>query len=85
MANVQNWTYKLYVLLLLGRVNGADKRGTRVFLHLPTVGKSLGVTTKKLKMYIIEGNDMALYSNIKKRHRIWSLDIMLPPRDEDVQ
>ena len=73
------WHYRLYTLLALGRIPGAERRGERVFMHLPTAAAYLSTSTARLKDYIAEGVDSALFYDVKKRHKIWSFSIALPP------
>jgi hypothetical protein len=83
MTKAAHWTYKLYVMLLLGRINGAERRGTRVFIHMPTATRYLSINPTRIRKYITDGVDLALFTNLKKRQRIWSFDITMPPPDED--
>lgn len=78
---VSYWHYRLYTLLALGRVPGAERRAERVFMHLPTASAHLSTTTARLKDYIQEGVDAAIFYDLKKRHKIWSFSIVLPPAD----
>lgn len=79
------WPYKLYTLLALGRIAGAERRGSRVFMHLPTTAKWLGIPSSRLRLYIEHGSQLAIFDNINKRPgRIWAFDIILP-REESRQ
>ena len=69
---------RLFGLLLLGSVGGCDRRGTRVFMHLPTAAQYLGTSTRRLREYIAEGEGGGLFYDVKKRHKIWSLSLALP-------
>jgi len=73
--------YRLYTLLALGRVPGAERRAERVFMHLPTAATHLATSTARLKSYIQEGIDAAIFYDLKKRHKIWSFSITLPKVD----
>jgi hypothetical protein len=86
MALASLWPYKLYTLLIVGKIGGAERRGSRVFMHIPTTARHLGFSSKRLQQYLLDGQDLALFTNIKKRYKIWSFDIALPTdggRDND--
>jgi hypothetical protein len=51
-------------------------------MHLPTTAAYLSTTTARLKDYIAEGVDCALFYDVKKRHKIWSFSIALPSDSE---
>lgn len=82
MALASIWPYKLYTLLIVGRIGGAERRDSRVFMHIPTTARSLGFSSKRLQQYILDGQDLAIFTNIKKRYKIWSFDIALPTDGE---
>lgn len=50
-------------------------------MHLPTAAAHLSTTTARLKGYIAEGVDAAIFYDLKKRHKIWSFSIALPKAD----
>lgn len=77
-----HWTYKLYVLLLMGRIGGAERRGARVFMHMPTVATYLSIGRARINGYVEHGVNIAIFNNLKKRHRIWSFDIVLPSKED---
>jgi hypothetical protein len=78
MAMASLWPYKLYTLLIVGRIGGAERRGSRVFMHVPSTARHLGFSSKRLQQYLLAGQDLAIFTNIKKRYKIWSFDIALP-------
>lgn len=86
MAMASLWPYKLYTLLIVGKIGGAERRGSRVFMHIPTTARHLGFSSKRLQEYLLAGQDLAIFNNIKKRYKIWSFDVALPTdgsRDND--
>jgi hypothetical protein len=47
-------------------------------MHMPTTARFLGIPSKRLRAYLECGIDLAIFSNLKKRHAIWSFDVTMP-------